>query len=252
MYLISLLFLLYTGVALTAHLNKIAQQRIKHIIQHPGTTPEMRETIDKILFDSYKDLAAKKARQFKHAYKYICKNIRTDDLLSCAYFGLYKGIKRFNGNDTFVKYIELYIKSELQKCMSKSIPINALPKTYFKQKKTSEEYKKLYSVHLNPIHIGFDNHFMENTQYNDLYSNGNRWMHVEEDFLYQKKIWEKINQLPEFKMKIMHRKYSVCFETLHTNREIAETMNCSAQTIGVNIKQIRNKLLQVVDENSQG
>jgi len=235
---------------LSVHLNKIAQQRIKHIIQHPGTTPEMREAVDKILFDSYKDWAAKKAMQFKCAHKYICRNSKTDDFLSCAYFGLYKGIKRFNGNDTFVKYVEFYIKAELQKCMLKSMPINALPKTYFKQKKTWQEYAKLYSVHLNPIHIGFDNHFMENTQYNDVYSNGNRWMRVEEDFIYQKKIWEKINQLPEFQMKIMQLKYSVSFEILHTNREIAEVMNCSAQTISVNIKQIRNKLLQVGDENS--
>lgn len=250
MYLRSLLFLFYTGVALSVYLNKIAQQRIKYIIQHPGTTPHMREAIDKILFDSYKDLAAKKAIQFKYSHKYICKNIKTDDFICCAFFGLYKGIKRFNGNDTFVKYIDLYIKWELQKCMSKSIPINALPKTYFRQKKTSQEYEKLYSIYLNPIHIGVNNYLMENTQYNDVYSNENRWMRIEEDFTYQKKIWGKINELPEFQMKIMHCKYSVCFETLHTNREIAEMMNCSAQTIGVNIKQIRNKLLQVVDGNS--
>jgi RNA polymerase sigma factor (sigma-70 family) len=250
MYLIHLFFLLYIGVASSVYLNKIAQQQIKHIIQHPGTTPEMRETVDKILFDSYKDFAAKKALQFKQSYKYICKDIKTDDFLSCAFFGLYKGIKRFNGNDTFVKYIELYIKCELQKCMSKSIPINALPKTYFQKKKTSEEYAKFYSVHMNPIHIGFDNHFMENTQYNDAFSNGNRWIGSEDDLIYQKKIWEKIHQLPEFQRNIMQRKYSVCFETLYTNREIAKTMNCSAQTISVNIKQIRNKLLQVGDENS--
>jgi len=48
----------------------------------------------------------------------------------------------------------------------------------------------------------------------------------------------------------MHRKYSVCFETLYTNREIAEMMNCSAQTIGVNIKDIKNKLLPFVNKNS--
>ena len=250
MYLRSLFFLFYAGVAFSVYLSKISQQRIKHIIQHPGTTPEMREVIDKILFDSYKDLAAKKAIQFKYSHKYICKNIKTDDFIFCAFCGLYKGIKRFNGNDTFVKYIDLYIKCELQKCMSKSIPINALPKAYFKQKKTAQEYKKLYSVYLNPIHIGFNNHFMENTQYNAVYSNGNRWMRMEDDLSYQKKIWEKIRELPEFQMKIMYCKYSVCFETLYTNREIAEIMNCSPQTIGVNIKHIRNKLLPYVIENS--
>lgn len=246
MYIRSLFFLIFARLALSVYLNKISQQRIKTIIQHPGTTPEMREVVDKILFDSYKDWAAKQAIQFKYSHKYICKNIKTDDFISCAFFGLYKGIKRFNGNDTFVKYIDLYIKWELQKCMSKSIPINPLPKTYFKQKKTSQEYNKLYNVYLNPIHIGFNNHFMENTRDNDIYSNGNRWMQFEDDLIYQKKIWEKIHELPEFQMKIMHYKYSVCFETLHTNREIAEIMNCTVKTIGVNINHIRNKLLPFV------
>jgi len=90
---------------------------------------------------------------------------------------------------------------------------------------------------------------MENTLYNDVYSNGNRWIGIEDQLIYQKKIWKKINELPEFQAKIMHCKYAVCFETLLTNREIAEIMNCSAQTIGVNIKQIRKTLLQVVVDN---
>lgn len=250
MYLRSLLFLLYAGVALSVYLSKIDQQRIKHIIQHPGTTPDMREAIDKILFDKYKEWAEKKAIQFKHSYKYICKNIRKDDFISCALIGLYKGIKRFNGNDTFIKYVDLYIKCELQQCMSKSIPINALPKTYFKQSKTPQEYKKLYNIYLKPIHIGFNNHFMENTEYNSLYSNENRWSRIEEETMYQAKIWEKIRELPDFQMKIMYYKYSVCFEPLYTNREIAEIMNCSPQTISVNIKDIKNKLIPVVFENS--
>jgi RNA polymerase sigma factor (sigma-70 family) len=249
MYIHSVFFLLLVRIALCIYLSKISQQQIKYVIQHPGTTPEMRGSINHLLFDSYKNFAVKKAIEFKFSHKHICKNIRKDDLISCAYFGLYKGISRFNGNHTFVQYVDFYIKCELQKCMAKSIPINALPKTYLRQNKTPEEYKKLYTIYLNPIHIGFDNHFMEKTPYNTMYSNGNRWIGIEDQLIYQKKIWKKINELPEFQMKIMHCKYSVCFETLRTNSEIGEIMNCSAQTIRVNIKQIRKTLLQVVDEN---
>jgi DNA-directed RNA polymerase specialized sigma subunit len=87
---------------------------------------------------------------------------------------------------------------------------------------------------------------MENTMFNDIYSNGNRWIGIEDQLVYQKKIWGKINELPEFQRKIMHCKYSVCFETLRTNREIAEIMNCSAQTIRVNINNIREKLMPLL------
>ena len=239
-------FLIFIGFALSTHLNKISQKRIKYIIQHPGTTYEMRETINNILFDKYKDWAEKKAKDFKKSHKYICSNIKIVDFISYGLIGLYEGIRRFNGNDTFIKFVSFYIKWELQKCMAKSIPINALPKTYFKIKKTPEEYKKLFNIYLNPLFIGTDNYLMENTFQNSLYSNENQWLDNEDDLMYQMKIWDKIRQLPEFQIKIMYYKYSVCFEKLRTNAEISEILDCSTQKINKNVIDIKNKLLPII------
>ena len=55
MYLYILSFLFFIGLTISANLSKFSQQRIKNIIQHPGTTPEMREQINYVLFDSYRD-----------------------------------------------------------------------------------------------------------------------------------------------------------------------------------------------------
>jgi RNA polymerase sigma factor (sigma-70 family) len=203
----------------------------------------MREAINNVLFDKYKEWASNKALEFKYSHKYICSNIKNDDLISCALIGLYKGIKRFNGNDTFIHYVSLYIKWELQKCMAKSIPINALPKTYFKKKKTPEEYKKLFNVYLKPLYIGFDNHLMENTEQNSLHSNENQWLHNEDDLIYLMKIWEKIQGLSEFQIKIMYYKYSVYFDRLRTNVEIAKLLNCSIEKVNKNLLEIKNNLL---------
>jgi RNA polymerase sigma factor (sigma-70 family) len=236
------LFVLSNG----AYLNKLSQHRIKYIIQHPATTPEMREKINYVLFDSYKEWATSKAIHFKRFHKQKCNHIKNDEMASYALFGLYQGIERYNGNDTFITYVESYIKNELQKGMSKLIPINALPKTIFKKKKTTEENNKLYNIYLKPTYIGFDNYLMENTIYNSIYSHKNKWLNDEHELLFKIRIWKKIRELPPFQMRIMYYKYSNDFEMLRSNIVIAEIMDCSIETIRIHLLDIKTKLLPVV------
>jgi RNA polymerase sigma factor (sigma-70 family) len=247
MYLYILFFLFITGTTLCANLSKITQERIKYIIQHPGTTYEMREQINTILFTSYKDWATTKAIHFKRLHN--CNHIKTDEIVSYSLFGLYQGIKRYNGNNTFITYVDFYIKHELQQCISKLLPINALPKTYVKKKKTQEEYRKMKNIYLKPIYIGFDHYLMENTIYNSIYSNKNRWLETEDDTTLKIEIWKKIRELPPFQMRIMYYKYSSDFERLRSNREIAEIMGYSTQTIRINLLDIKNKLLPFIIDN---
>jgi RNA polymerase sigma factor (sigma-70 family) len=247
MYLYILFFLFFTGTTLSANLSKITQERIKYIIQHPGTTYEMREQINTILFTSYKDWATTKAIHFKRLHK--CNHIKTDEMISYSLFGLYQGIKRYNGNNTFITYVDFYIKNELQQCISKLLPINALPKTYVKKKKTHEEYRKMKNIYLKPIYIGFDHYLMENTIYNSIYSNKNRWLESENDTNLKIEIWKKIRELPPLQMRIMYYKYSNDFEMLRSNREIAEIMGYSTQTIRINLLDIKNKLLPFIIDN---
>jgi hypothetical protein len=237
--IVFVLFVLSNG----AYLNKLSQQRIKYIIQHPATTFEMREKINNVLFDSYKDWAKSKAIHFKRFHKQKCNHIKNDEMASYALFGLYQGIERYNGNDTFITYVESYIKNELQKGMSKLIPINALPKTIFKKKKTTEENNKLYNIYLKPIYIGFDNYLMENTIYNSIYSHKNKWLTEEDELLFKIRIWKKIRELPPFQMRIMYYKYSNDFEMLRSNNAIAEIMDTSIHTIRIILIDIKNKLL---------
>jgi hypothetical protein len=161
-------------------------------------------------------------------------------------FGLYQGIQRYNGNNTFITYIDFYIKNELQQGMTKLMPINALPKTFLRKKKTIEENNKLYNIYLKPIYIGFDNYLMENTIHNSVFSNENKWLNNEDDLMYQMKIWEEIRKLPPFQMRIMYYKYSNDFEMIRTNRVIAEIMDVPINTININLIDIKNKLLPFI------
>ena len=47
-------------------------------------------------------------------------------------------------------------------------------------------------------------------------------------------------------MRIMYYKYSCDFEMLRSNREIAEIMGYSTQTIRINLLEIKNKLLPFI------
>jgi hypothetical protein len=84
---------------------------------------------------------------------------------------------------------------------------------------------------------------MENAEQNSLYSNENQWLHNEGDLMYLMKIWEKIQGLPEFQIKIMYYKYSVYFDRLRTNVEIAKLLNCSIEKVNKNLLEIKNNLL---------
>lgn len=247
MYLYILSFLFFIALTTCANLSKFSQQRIKNIIQHPGTTPEIREKINYVLFDSYKSWATTKAIHFKRLHKHKCYHIKNDEMISYALEGLYKGIERYNGNNTFISYVDLYIKHALQQGMVSLIPINALPKTYLtKKKKTVEENNKLYNIQLKPIYMGFDNYLLENTVHNSIYSHKNKWLDNEDDLMFQRKIWEKVRELPPFQMRIMYYKYSTDFEMLRTNGVVADIMDCSIQTIRRNLIDIKNKLLPTI------
>lgn len=228
------------------HLNEVAQKRIKYIIQHPGTTPEMRNKINSVLFESYKDWAISRAIHYKFLYKYTCEHIKNDELISYALVGLHESIKRFNGNNTFITYAESYVKCSIQDCMVKSFPINALSKTYLRKKKNEEENSKLYNIYLKPLYMGFNDYLMENTNDNFQYSNNNRWIENEDKLLFQMKMWKKINSLPLFQREIMFYKFSLDFTLLRKNGEVADLMGCSIFTIRRNLIDIKSKLLPLI------
>lgn len=225
------------------NLDKITQQRIKYIIQHPNTTYEMRKKINEILFCSYKGWASSKAIQYYYLYKQRCLHIKKDELILCALFGLYKGILRYNGNNTFISYVDLYVKHELQECNRKLLLINSMPKTYLRKTKTVEENNKLYNIYLKPIFIGNNNYIMENSEFNSIYSQENKYMNNENELNFQKKIWEQIRKLSPKQIEIMHYKYSYEFDVIRTNQEIANIMGCSKQNISKQLLHAKSKLI---------
>lgn len=90
---------------------------------------------------------------------------------------------------------------------------------------------------------------MENTIYNSIYSNKNTWFETEDDTNLKIEIWKKIRELPPLHMRIMYYKYSSDFEMLRSNREIAELMGYSTQTIRIHLLEIKKKILPFIIDN---
>lgn len=244
MYLFFILFFLQT--VLSINLSKTDQRRIKYIIQHPDTTYEMREKVNSILFHSYKGWASTRAMHFKNAHATICKSMDKNEMIDYALIGLYKGISKFNGNNTFITYVDFYIKCELQKGMMQLLPNHVLPKTYFRKKKTYYEYKQFFNIHLNPLYVGSDTYLLENAKENN--DNANKWLTNENDIFFQNVMWKKIRTLPPLQTKIMYYKYSHDFKKIRTNKEIAEIMDCPIHTINMNLNISKQTLLPYITE----
>ena len=245
-YVHVILLIFFIALTTSVNLNEISIKRIKYIIKHPETTPIMREEINNVLFEHYKSWATTKAIRFKRFHKHKCYHIPNDEIISIALFGLYKGIRKYNGNDTFVTYVDLHIKDSLYTGMTKLLPINTLTQTYLKKKKTIEENNKLHYVYLKPKHMGFDNYLMENSIYNDIHSNNNKWLNDENELMIKMKIWDKIRQLPSFQMRIMYYKYSNDFQKLRSNGAIAEIMECSTGKVRIHLNKAKKTLLEFI------
>jgi RNA polymerase sigma factor (sigma-70 family) len=214
---------------------------ISNLIKNNGLNIEQREKINNILYLSYEKWAIKKSLDFKKKHSYKCKNIRKDDLIISSKIGLFKSIKKYNGNSSFIYFSDIYIKGELLKTLTNHFSLSPLSKKIrasSKQNYSNDEiikYKKLLNTKL--IHYSnnwqFDVIYNKNTEQNILKK-------IEENELI-KNLWEKINKLEPSIKRIFKYKYDYEFNVIRSNRYISELMGCSEENI-------RKKLVKTVNE----
>lgn len=205
---------------------------IVNLIKNPSLDINKRNYINKILFYSYEKWAIKKAIEFKKFHYYKCKNIILDDLIVASKVGLYKSIKKYNGNTTFIFFSYFYIKGELLKTLTDYFSINNIPKQIRKKNKsnyTNSELKK-YKKKLNPILVSYSNYWQF-----DKYQNNNN---INFDNLI--KIWQLINNFDPFCKRIFYLKYDFEFNKIRSNKKISELLCCSEENIRINLKKYKN------------
>ena len=165
------------------------------LLMNPRTTPAQRASVQSLLYNSHEKWAIKQAQEFKSRFN-SCKNIPTKDLVLSSKLGLLKSLQKYNGASQFAKFTEIYVKSELIRTLkqhSKSIAV------------VLEEPEEVESAHDSAPS-----------------SNNNEFF---------QKAWAYVNTFDAFTKRVVQIKYDHEFSFKSSNRQIAEIMCCSEETV---------------------
>ena len=226
-----LLSILYFYFIKSFHLNSNQIQSINNLIKKNQLTNNQREQINIILYHCYKKYAIKKTYEFKKLHSYKCQDIDTDELLFSSYMGLYKGIKKYNGEIPLNKHSDIYIKSELLKTITEKFNLSPVPKSIRKKGKEqmSTIEKNTYKKNLEPKLISYDNYWQFDKIYKNNIVNNEHNNIIEKE--YYTNIWQVINNLEPYDKKIFHYKYDFYLNKIRSNKNISELMCCSEEAI---------------------
>ena len=207
------------------HLSQNNHKIVNKLIRSGKISCSTRKKLNKILFLGYENWAKKKAYEFKKNNYYKCSRIPTNELINYAKCGLYRSTLNYNGHSNFSNYAIVYVNFELKQALTDSYSLSILPKKIRVLSKANmsdiekENYKKLLNVETrsNPSFL-YDN--KQETP---------RDIHNKNENNYE--LWVKINKLDPFTKRCFYLKYSYDFKKMKTNKEIAQLMCCSTETI---------------------
>lgn len=205
-------------------------KRINDLIRRPDLSPEIRITINKVIYKHYCDWALYQTIEFKKYHYYKCKKIPLEELHLYCLEGLQKGIERYDASSSFFNYIQYYIRGRLYKGMTELQPVSnvSLRKRMRKKNKKS-----------NTVFVG-ENDWIFDKVLQNKESTTTTW-----DTSYEKKvkIWEFIHKSFSSKDKrIMEYKYDFDFNELRSNKKVAELMVYSEEKIQVQLYEMKKKI----------
>ena len=222
------------------HLTTKQMYQIGNLIKKQSLNCDQREKINYVLYKSYEKLAIKKATDFKKFHKFTCKNINIDELILSSKIGLFKSIKNYNGNSSFIYFSDFYIKGELFKLVTSHYYFSGIPKSIrMRSKKNYSEDDLLeYKQNLEPILTNdFEN--IHNLNQETIFDKVN----ADETKM---GIWENIYNLEPFSKRIMYLKYDIEFNKIRSNKIIAELMCCSEENVRKTLYETLQKLIKTV------
>ena len=220
----TIIFLLFVFIIVSAKQFTHTQwTSIRSLLNHPGTTPVMRNCIHDKIFHRYYDWAVNQAYQFKKKYKKGTHNIRVDELSLYALKGLWVSIEQYNASYPFYLFANKMVHYSLYEGYSKLHPITLLPEYVRRRGKHGAH------VMLKPILLGWDDFQIDN-----------RVSIIDPPF-------SPFSIIDSFSIDSFDKPdYNLIFKykyKLHfTNKKIAILMACSEETIRLKINKIKNNL----------
>lgn len=225
--------------AIALHLSPEQMYSARGLLMKPNLSPGQRIHVQKLLYKSHEKWAIKKSVEFKQMHSYKCADISIDELVLCGKMGLFKSSKNYNGQSSFTKYAEIYVKSELLRVMTsrlKGAIFNEIAASK-SSTKTKPFYKSLLkSMDAQQIimpELVSSNHPLNIRHYN----------------LLREAMWQHINKQDGFTQRIFCYKYDFDFAQIRSNLRVAELMSCSEETVRKTIQRENDNLRKMFVQN---
>ena len=248
MNILIIIFLLFVKCSLafkmntnTVYLSTTQWQSIHSLLKNPELTVEMRNKINTVIYNSYETYALIKAYEFKTFHKYKCKNIKLDELKLYSKFGLFNAVKKYNGCSYFVNYADKYIMGELYKGLTDLYPLSSIPKS---DRRKGIEHRGCHLMKEHPTtFISYENYWLFDKYNLETIRGTSRHLDkiIESDNALA--LLEFINlSLEPFSKQVFFYKYDNDFNVIRTNRQVADLLCCSEETIRTTLIDIKNRL----------
>ena len=222
--------MLFFALIQTLHLSPKQMYSARGLLMNPTITPPQRQSIQKLLYTAHEKWAIKKAIEFKQFHRHKCRDISTDELILSSKIGLMKSSRRYNGLSPFAKFSEIYVKSELLRTITLRLSTTSCisMKDRMQSNRTASIQRTVTAV----------NHILKSDMQTPIMNS------AEKEFY--RTAWEYVNDLDVFTKRTVWLKYDYEFKVKYSNKQIAELMCCSEETVRKAINRFSDGMRQEV------
>lgn len=211
MFIVMLFFALIESL----HLTPQQMYSARGLLMNPALTVAQRQSVQNLLYVSHEKWAIKKAKEFKQFHHYKCRDISTDELVLSSRIGLLKSSKKYDGRSAFVRFSEIYVKSELLRTLTMRLSItNCIS--------TSDRLKSSHSAKMARVSDMLDRLVPTETPTPE---------ETQKISEFYKSVWQFVDTHDAFTKRVIWLKYDYEFKVQRSNKQIAELMCCSEETV---------------------
>lgn len=226
-----LIVMLFFVVIQTLHLTPKQMYSARGLLMNPSITVVQRQSVQKLLYSAHEKWAIKKAIEFKQFHRYKCRDISTDELILSSKIGLLKSSKNYDGRAAFNRYAEIYVKSELLRTLSMRLSITNCISTKDRMSTKQTNVTRVVEILNSLLTIKSEQPTpLANSAENDFYLNA----------------WAYVDNLDAFTKRVVWTKYNYEFKVQNSNKQIAELMCCSEETVRKAITRFSHGMRQEV------
>jgi hypothetical protein len=252
MFVIIFCIIIVAILALTVssiHLSPVQMQDVRFLLGNPELTPIQRGSLQNLLYVTHEKWAIKKAMEFKELHRFKCRDISTRELALSSKIGLLKSSRIYDGRSHFVRFSDIFVKSELLRTMTSRLSttscISMKDRLKSKQPTTPSKSAEYTNTHTNANTNG-NARVMSSMEWVPSASSSLSPMETFQTTELYETPWNYVDSLDAFTKHVVWLKYNGEFQIQRSNKQIAKLMCCSEETVRKAINRFSDGMKQEV------